>query len=298
MKILITGATGLIGSKLCQFLIHKHSLIALTRSPVKAASVLPPGTHFITSLDEVDFNDIDAVINLAGEPIADGRWTRQRKQEIRDSRINITRAISSAISAATTPPALLISGSAVGVYGRQPSDVTIKEDFTAHYDEFSHQLCRDWEDAALAAKSEQTRVCILRTGIVLSKTGGALVKMLPPFRLGLGGPIGKGEQVMSWIHIDDMVQAILFILKHDEIEGIVNATAPNPVSNKLLSQELAKTLSRPCIFTIPPIVLKLVYGEMSDLLLFGQRVVPQKLLDTGYRFRHDSIDEALRSLNL
>ncbi|PCK29874.1 TIGR01777 family oxidoreductase [Pseudoalteromonas piscicida] len=298
MNILITGATGLIGSKLCQFLIHKHSLIALTRSPVKAAAILPSGVDFITSLDDVNFNQLDVVINLAGEPIAEGRWNKTKKQEIYNSRIKITEAITAGINTATSPPKLFISGSAIGFYGRQPKHLKINEGCKEYHDEFSHQLCRDWENTAQRASSQHTRVCILRTGIVLAKSGGALEKMLPPFRLGLGGPIGKGEQVMSWIHIDDMVQAIIYIIKHDEMNGVINLTAPHPVTNKALSQALAKTLSRPCIFVVPPLMLKLIYGEMSDLLLYGQYVVPQKLLDSGYRFRHSNIEEALSALNL
>ncbi|MCG9758632.1 MULTISPECIES: TIGR01777 family oxidoreductase [Pseudoalteromonas] len=298
MNIFITGATGLIGKKLCQFLIHKHNLTALTRSPSKSATLLPNGVNCVTNTDDIDFNKLDAVINLAGEPIADGRWSNKKKQEIYNSRIKITEQIVAAINTATSPPKVFISGSAIGFYGRQPDDLAITEDFKDCHDEFSHRLCRDWENTAFRAESSQTRVCILRTGIVLSKSGGALAKMLPPFRLGFGGPIGSGDQVMSWIHIDDMIQSILYILKHDEIYGAINATAPNPVSNKQLSQALARSISRPCLFTVPPFALKLAYGEMSELLLYGQRVVPKKLLDTGYRFRHDDIEDALNALNL
>ncbi|QZO11511.1 TIGR01777 family oxidoreductase [Pseudoalteromonas piscicida] len=298
MNIFITGATGLIGKKLCQFLVHKHNLIVLSRSPSKAANLLPSGVSCVTDTDDVDFNELDAVINLAGEPIANGRWSKEKKQEIYNSRIKITEQIVAAINTATSTPKVFISGSAIGFYGRQPDNLTITEDFKDYHDEFSHRLCKDWEDTAFRAESSHTRVCILRTGIVLSKSGGALAKMLPPFQFGVGGPIGSGRQIMSWIHIDDMIQAILYILKHDEICGVVNATAPNPLSNKQFSQALARAISRPCLFTVPPFVLKLAYGEMSELLLYGQCVVPKKLLDAGYRFRHDHIEGALSALNL
>ena len=298
MNIFITGATGLIGSKLCQFLVHKNHITALTRSPEKALAVLPAKVECVTDVAQVNFNDIDVVINLAGEPIASGRWTKAKKQRIYQSRIDITKAITAAINAADTPPHTFISGSAIGYYGRQPSDLSIDESFEHCFDEFSHHLCKDWEETALGAESSDTRVCLLRTGIVLAKNGGALDKMLPPFRFGLGGPISNGKHMMSWIHIDDMVQLILFIIKHPEIQGPINATAPNPVDNKTLSKSLAEQLSRPCIFTVPALAMKLAYGEMADLLLYGQKVVPKKLLDNGYRFRHQRINDAFEALGL
>ncbi|KZN68745.1 TIGR01777 family oxidoreductase [Pseudoalteromonas luteoviolacea] len=296
MNILITGATGLIGQELCKFLVNKHNLTILTRSEVRARQVLPQNGHFVSQLSDVDFNEMDIIINLAGEPIADKRWSDKQKEAIISSRVGLTEQISRHINAAQNPPHTFISGSAIGVYGRQSADITVDESFNKPFDEFSHQLCRDWEDAALAAKSEQTRVCLLRTGVVLSRHGGALKKMLPAFSWGMGGPMGSGEQMMSWIHIDDMIQLILFLIKHTELEGAFNATAPNPVSNKEFSYCLANVLNRPAFFWLPESFLKWAFGEMSDILIYGQKVIPKKALDANYRFRYTSLEEALKQI--
>lgn len=295
MHIFVTGATGLIGTHLCPFLLHHNSVTVLSRNPSKANILLGHKVKAVSDITEVDFNTVDIVINLSGEPIVNKRWSNKQKQIIRDSRIGITQQISEAISACATPPHTFISGSAVGFYGRQNSDL-IDEGFESPHDEFSHQLCKDWENAALLAQSEHTRVCLLRTGIVLAKKGGALSKMLPAFKLCLGGPIGNGEQGMSWIHIDDMIQLILFITKHPEISGPVNATAPNPVSNAQFSKSLGEALSRPAFIPMPTAVLKLLMGEMSDLLTTGQFVVPDKAQAHNYRFHHADIKSALASL--
>lgn len=295
MHIFITGATGLIGQHLCPFLTHHHSVTVLSRNPTKANVLLGHKINAVTNIEAVDFNNVDVVINLAGEPIVNKRWSDKQKSIIRDSRIELTKQISAAIAASNTPPHTFISGSAVGFYGRQ-GITPIDEENNKPHDEFSHQLCKDWENAALLAQSEQTRVCLLRTGIVLAKKGGALSKMLPAFKLCLGGPIGDGEQGMSWIHIDDMIQLILFIIRHPEISGPVNATAPNPVSNAQFSKSLGEALSRPAFIPMPTVVLKLLMGEMSDLLTTGQFVVPKKVLAHNYRFHHPDIKSALESL--
>jgi uncharacterized protein (TIGR01777 family) len=187
------------------------------------------------------------------------------------------------IQASDTPPSVLISGSAIGYYGRQ-DNTPIDESFDSPYEEFSHSLCAEWERIALQAESKKTRVCILRTGVVISKRGGALQKMLPPFKLGLGGPIASGQQYMSWIHLEDVLQGILHLIQHQECSGVYNFTAPNPVTNQEFSQKLAATLNRPCIFRMPEFVMRLLMGEMADLLIYGQRVVPKRLLDSGYQF--------------
>ncbi|WP_125561498.1 TIGR01777 family oxidoreductase [Pseudoalteromonas rubra] len=296
MKVLITGATGLIGSELCKFLFNKHKIIALTRNIAKARRLLDSKIELVDDLDLVNFNELDVVINLAGEPIADKRWTEQQKARIMDSRILLTEALSARIRNCDTPPHTFISGSAIGYYGRQPATVKVGEDFDDPYPEFSHQLCKGWEAKANSAHNEATRVCIIRTGVVLSRHGGALKKMLPAFRFGMGGPMASGEQMMSWIHIDDMVQLILFLIKHQDLSGVFNATAPAPVSNKEFAERLAITLRRPAMFTMPEFVLKALFGEMSELLIYGQRVLPRRALKANYRFRYPNLDEALQQL--
>ena len=297
MHILLTGGTGLIGKHLCPFLLNHHKVTVLTRNPIQAAVLLTHQVVAVKSLDEVDFEQIDAIINLAGEPIVNKRWSDSQKRELLDSRIKLTQQITKKINRCNSPPHTFISGSAIGFYGRQ-GDCKIDESLNDIYPEFSHVLCRDWEHAATKAESEKTRVCLLRTGVVLSKHGGALDKMLPAFKFGLGGPIGHGKQGMSWIHIDDMIQLILFVLSHQDICGPINATAPNPVDNNEFSQTLGSVISRPAMLRMPAWVLKLMMGEMSDLLLHGQFVIPDKLLKHNYRFHYPELKPALESLRL
>ena len=295
MHIFITGATGLIGSHLCQQLLAEHQLTVLSRSPDTATQLLGAGILAVDSLANVDFNTVDCVINLAGEPIVNKRWSDKQKQRLLDSRIVLTQQISTAIQYSQTPPHTFISGSAIGFYGRQDNTL-IDESFTAVHPEFSHKLCEAWEQAAFAAQSANTRVCTLRTGIVLAKQAGALAKMLPPFKLGLGGPIGNGEQGMSWIHIDDMVRLILFVLETKNLSGAINATAPNPVSNKEFSHQLGQALARPAFIPMPSLLLKLVMGEMADLLLYGQFVEPKKLQTQQFTFNYPKLPDALENL--
>ncbi|MFK3863769.1 TIGR01777 family oxidoreductase [Pseudoalteromonas rhizosphaerae] len=295
MHILITGATGLIGLHLCPELNKEHQLTVLTRNPANATKLLGENIHATDSLEEVDFNNLDCIINLAGEPIVNKRWSDKQKQILRDSRISLTQQISAAINQCDTPPHTFISGSAVGFYGRQSTTV-IDESFVDVTPEFSHQLCHDWEQAALQAESVNTRVCLLRTGIVLANNGGALAKMLPPFKLALGGPIADGQQGMSWIHIEDMINLIIHIINNVQLSGAINMTGPTPVSNSEFSQSLGKVLNRPAKITMPAWVLKLVMGEMADLLLYGQYVQPTKALDSNYCFRYKKLDSALTNL--
>ncbi|GAB2929656.1 TIGR01777 family oxidoreductase [Rheinheimera gaetbuli] len=295
MNILLTGGTGLIGSGLVRLWQAQHQLWVLSRDPAKVHAMFGTDVHAISQLSEVDFNQLDAVVNLAGEPIAGKRWTRQQKERLCHSRWHITEQLVSAIKAATSPPAILLSGSAVGVYGRQAS-VLVTEDYTHPHAEFSRQLCQRWEDIACQASSDVTRVCIIRTGIVLANKGGALKKMLPAFKLGLGGRIGHGEQYMSWVHISDMLNIFDFMLHHPTLSGIFNATAPNPVTNAEFSLTLAQVLKRPALLPMPAVVLQLLLGEMADLLLTGQRVLPANLIKAGYSFRYENLQPALSSL--
>jgi len=295
MHILLTGGTGLIGSGLVKQWQQQHQLSVLSRSPKKVTAMFGAEVNAVAELAEIDFNTVDAVINLAGEPIVGKRWTEQQKQRLCHSRWDITEQLASMIKACDTPPKVFISGSAIGVYGRQQTQL-ITEEFDHYHAEFSHQLCLRWENLAQEAASPATRVCIIRTGIVLANQGGALQKMLLPFKLGLGGRIGNGEQFMSWIHLSDMLRLIDFLLLHPTLIGLFNATAPTPVSNAEFSQTLAKVLRRPAIFPMPAFVLQLMLGEMAELLLTGQRVIPANLSKAGFDFNYKELEPALRAL--
>ncbi|MEW6983151.1 TIGR01777 family oxidoreductase [Colwelliaceae bacterium 6471] len=297
MKYLITGGTGLIGTKLIAELRKKDDIeiAVLTRNSDLARIKLGNDINYINKLTQESVDNQDVIINLAGEPIADKRWSAAQKEKICHSRWSITDELVKLISTAIHPPKVLISGSAIGIYGRQ-NNHPIDESFVHYHEEFSHRICKRWEKIALAAQSQDTRVAILRTGIVLDKYGGALAKMLPPFKLGLGGKIADGTQRMSWIHIDDMVAAIIYIIEQQSIDGVVNMTAPTPVSNLEFSKTLSKVLSRPCLFTTPQWMLKLIFGEMSDLLVYGQNVHPKKLLEHGFNFKYSYINDALNQL--
>ena len=295
MKILITGGSGLIGSNLIP-LLRPNEIAVYTRNVAMAEQILGHKIHYLSSLEHLsNLNDYQVVINLAGEPIVGKKWTAEQKHEIEHSRWSITQKIVTLIKASENPPELLISGSAIGFYGRQ-SDNIIDESFTHAFDDFGHQLCERWEYLAQQAQSLQTRVCIVRTGVVLSKRGGALPKMLLPFKLGLGGYIGRGNQYFSWIHLEDMLRGLVHLINNKDCHGIYNFTAPNPVTNYQYSHELAKALRRPCLFKIPERVLRITLGESADLLLYGQRVVPKRLLESGYEFVFPDISQALDCL--
>jgi len=293
MNILVTGGTGFIGKALLPHFNHDHVTV-LSRNPTMAYQRLGHHIKVITSLDELDnLNNFDVVINLAGEPIINKRWSEKQKQIICESRCVITDALVKKIKASDKPPHTFISGSAVGIYGNQNSE-PFDESLEVSNNDFAHLVCKKWEDAALAAQSEQTRVCLLRTGIVLAKHGGALAKMLPAYQLGLGGPIGNGKQYFPWIHLQDMVKGILFLIKHPEARGAFNFTAPKPVTNKEFSKTLATTLRRPHILYTPAWLLKLVLGESATLLLDSQRALPAKLQDQGFHFCYPELEHALR----
>ncbi|WP_421240906.1 TIGR01777 family oxidoreductase [Aeromonas enteropelogenes] len=296
MKILITGGTGFIGRRLVAHLKVNHEVVVLSRQGSRAYTLLGHDIKVLDSLDRLDdLNDVDAVINLAGEPIAAGRWSEQRKQLLCDSRWLLTEQLVDLIKLSTTPPKVLINASAIGWYGRQ-DDAPLDEQCQTPHDEFTHQLSQQWETLAQEARSRLTRVCIVRIGLVLGTDGGALPKMLPPYRFGLGGPMGAGNQMMSWIHVQDLVRAILFLLEHGECDGIFNGTAPHPVSNKEFSQTLAHTLHRPHLFFVPAALLRLMMGEASDLLLTGQHVLPARLQQAGFHFTYPELPQALTNL--
>lgn len=294
MQLLITGGTGLIGRYLiARLLTLSHQVTVLTRDPQRARRVLGDRVEYWSTLqNQTTLDGIDGVINLAGEPIADKRWTPAQKQRLSQSRWQITEQLATLIKASATPPSVFISGSAVGYYGNQGEALVTEEETPVS--EFTHHLCERWEALALSAESDSTRVCLLRTGIVLAPDGGALAKMLPPFRLGLGGAIGSGRQYMAWIHIDDMVNAILYLLDHPILRGPFNMVSPYPVHNEQFSAMLAKVLNRPCFMRVPGFALRLLMGEAATLLLGGQRAIPHRLEAAGFGFRYYELEEALK----
>jgi uncharacterized protein (TIGR01777 family) len=298
-NILVTGATGFIGQQLCKVLLSQgHSLTLLVRDYQKAAALFGNCSRLtlISSITKLKNTDtFETVINLAGEPIATGRWNPAKKKRIIDSRLDITRQIIHYIKTAHTKPKLFISGSAIGYYG--PNNDEILTETSIGTQCFSHDLCAQWETQAKQAEQYGVRVCLLRTGIVLGKTGGVLASMLVPFSYGLGGRLGHGRQWMSWIHIDDVVGIILEIIKNEKVSGPVNLTAPNPVSNTEFTKTLGSSLHRPTVMAMPAFALRLLMGEVADeLLLTGQNVVPEKITSHGYQFQFPDLSGAIANI--
>ncbi len=294
MKILITGATGLIGSA---FMRHypEHDYVVWTRNRQRATKSLGAGRIYVESVDELSrLAPVDAVINLAGAPIVGRRWSARRKKELTHSRWQTTKALVDWINSHDQPPKVFLSGSAIGFYGDAGLSV-VNEDSQVAAKDFAHHLCAEWEKIALQA-AQTTRVACLRTGIVLSEQGGALKQMLPAFRLGLGGPMGQGDQFMSWIHIRDMLAAMSFLLQADDCAGPFNMTAPNPVTNYDFSHELAAVFGKRARLKVPEWGLRLALGEAADLLLFSQNVVPERLHQAGFRFVFPVLEDALSDL--
>ena len=293
MHVLVTGGSGFIGRALCSALrAAGHSVTVLSRQPARHAAALS-GVRLIDALREAE--GVDAVINLAGEPLAAGRWNDHRKQVFRDSRIGTTRALVDWMRTLPAKPRVLISGSAIGYYG--PRDATPLDEGAAPGADFAATLCRDWEAEAGKAVALGLRVATVRIGIVLGRDGGALAKMLTPFRLGVGGPMGDGQQQMSWISREDLVRLLLWLLDNEQASGAYNATAPQPVTNREFSQTLARVLRRPAVMTTPAFALKLMFGEMAEaLLLSGQRVIPARAEQEGFAFHHRDLASALQQL--
>lgn len=293
MKILITGASGLIGSKLVPFLTSSgNEVVRLVRSRQAGA-----GTVFWDpargEIDSRALEGVDAVVHLAGESIASGRWNATRKARIRSSRVDGTRLLADAIAHSERKPKVLVSGSAIGFYGNRGEEALNEE--SASGNDFLAEVCREWEAKTRAASDAGVRVALLRTGIVLSPEGGALGKMLLPFKLGVGGQIGDGRQYMSWIAIDDILGAIHHALVNEHVRGPLNGVAPNPVTNHTFTKTLGRVLSRPTLLPMPAFAARLALGEMADALLLGsQRVSPGRLLATGYNFRFTELEPALR----
>ncbi|GAB1264174.1 TIGR01777 family oxidoreductase [Aurantivibrio infirmus] len=293
MNLLITGGTGFIGTALCSHLSDQHDITLKTRYPESISGNIKG----ISSLSQLAPTKVfDVVINLAGEPIANKRWSKNQKRKIIDSRINGTEELVNFFKNSKEKPSLLISGSAIGYYGVGSTNETIDEDNSGDKS-FSSSLCTTWENTAMQAESLGIRTCTLRTGIVLGKNGGALKKMLLPFKLGLGGRIGTGNQWMSWIHIDDLIGIINYCIEHKDLHGPINGTAPNPTSNAEFTKILSKTLKRPAFFHLPSPIIKFLAGEMGEeLLLAGKKVVPSKILAAGYNFKYAYLEEALSNI--
>lgn len=292
MRILVTGGSGFIGSALCPHLrAQGHEVVVLTRD-VAATARRMPEVRAIGRLQ--DAGDIDAVVNLAGESLTGGRWTERRKQLFRDSRLGITRALLDWTADAAHRPRVLVSGSAIGYYG--PRDDTPLDESAPPGNDFAAMLCRDWETEAQRAQSLGLRVCIVRTGIVLDRDGGALAKLLPAFRLGAGGAMGDGRQWMSWIAREDHVRLVAWLLSRDDAHGAWNATAPEPVRNREFADTLAAALHRPALLTTPAFALRLLFGEMAGVLLTGQRVLPVRAQAEGFEFEHPTPAQALRAI--
>lgn len=295
-KLLLTGGTGFIGGALCDALLARgHKLTVLTRDAQRAEALLDSQVQLIEDLAQLDNAPVDAVINLAGASLAAGRWNEKRKALFRDSRIQMTQRLLAHFRRQGHFPATLISGSAVSYYGDCGDRPVTEADPPGQG--YSADLNRDWEAAAREFESLGTRVCLLRTGIVLGPGGGALKQLLLPFRLGLGGPMGSGEQIMSWVHREDLLGIIELCLADTSLSGPVNGTAPNPVSNRDFARALGRALKRPAILPMPAFMLRTLVGEMADeLLLVGQKVLPEAALAHGYRFDYPDLDGALENI--
>jgi len=293
MHLLITGGSGFIGSALCRSLVaDAHRVTVLTRDRARARPRLPANVWLIEQLAAA--KDVDAIVNLAGENLTSGRWSAARKREFVTSRIGVTQRVLDWIGTQARRPRVLVSGSAVGWYGPR-DDEELGEDAEPGGD-FSAQLCRGWEAEASKAEALGLRVCRVRTGIVLDAGGGALAKMLPPFRFGIGGRMGDGRQWMSWIARADLVAMIRWLIDSDAASGAFNGTAPAPETNAGFARALGRALYRPAVLPTPAFALRLLFGEMADLLLTGQRVVPRRALAQGFAFRFPRLGPALEAM--
>lgn len=294
MKVLITGSTGFIGKRLVSVLTEAgHTVVPLVRGEASPGSVT--WDPDIGVLDPQPLEGADVLIHLAGESIASGRWTETKKARIRDSRVKGTELLQKTLGAMSSPPPLWISGSAIGIYGDRDEEPLTVESSKGRG--FLADVCEEWEAAALPAADKGIRVVLLRTGVVLDPSGGALGMMLTPFKMGAGGRIGSGKQFMSWITREDMVRAILFLIDHPEINGPVNMVAPNPVTNAEFTRTLGKALHRPTFMPMPKFAARLAFGEMADeCLLASQRVLPDKLICAGYPFLHPNLEGALAAM--
>jgi uncharacterized protein (TIGR01777 family) len=296
VKILLSGSTGLIGSSLLRFFrAGEHHVTRLVRRPAHAKAKEIAWDPAEGKLDPVALESHDAVVHLAGANLGEGRWTAARKALLVESRMKSTRLLAETLAGLTHPPRVMVSASAIGFYGNR-GDETLTDESSSGSG-FLADLCRDWEAACQPATAKGIRVVHLRPGMVLSPAGGALGKMLTPFKMGVGGVIGSGRQYMSWIALDELLCVILFALTHNALRGPVNATAPNPVTNHEFTKTLGHVLHRPTIFPMPAFAARLAFGQMADeLLLSSSRVLPAKLQAAGYKFQFPDLEPALRHM--
>ena len=304
MKVVLAGGTGFLGSPLAAALLGEgHDVAILTRrSGARDGPAAPPHARLVPWTPDgkvgswgQEIDGAAAVVNLAGESIAARRWSEAQKRRILESRLVATRSLSQAIASARTRPAVFVTGSAVGYYGPLGSEI-VTEDRPAGSD-FLAGVCRDWEAEAMRGAGHVTRVACIRTGLVLEQNGGALPKMLPPFWFGAGGPIGSGQQYWPWVHRQDWIDLVRWVIQTPEASGPINATAPHPVTNAVFARALGRALHRPALLPTPGFALKLLLGEMADaLLLSGQRAVPAKAERLGFKFSFPNLDDALRAI--
>jgi uncharacterized protein (TIGR01777 family) len=300
VRVAVTGATGTIGSAVVEELVARgDEVVALTRDPDRARERLGAEVEAVRWADPstapapaAALSGCDGVVHLLGEPV-DQRWSDEAKPRIRDSRVNGTRYLVAGIRDADPRPRVLVSQSATGWYGAR-GDERLDESEPAAGD-FLAQVVQAWEAEASAAEDLGLRLVLTRTGVVLSESGGALARMMTPFKLGVGGPVAGGRQYVPWVHMDDVAGAILFALDDDRASGPLNVTAPEPATNRELSKALGRALRRPAVAPVPAFALKLMYGEMSSIVTTGARVVPARLTELGYEFRRPDLDDALRA---
>jgi uncharacterized protein (TIGR01777 family) len=295
-RVLLTGATGLIGAKLAARLTE---VVVLSRDPEGARRKLGAAEAHAWSPEAgppsaAALADLDVVFHLAGEPVSEGRWTAEKKRRIRDSRVMGTRHLVAGLAAQARRPRVLVCASAVGYYGDRGDEVL--DETAAAGRGFLAEVCAAWESEARSAEALGIRVVAARIGVVLARDGGALAKLLGPFRLGAGGPLGSGRQWMPWIHLDDLVGLLLHAASSDEIRGAMNAVSPQPVTNRDFTRTLARLLHRPALLPVPALALRLALGEVSEVLTASARVLPKTAERTGYVFRHPTLDAALASL--
>jgi len=300
MRVLITGATGFIGRALVAELQRTgHRVVAWARSDARARSVLGAGVDIVSTSAGQDalnaaVSDCDAAINLAGEPLLGKRWTEKRRAVLRASRVDVTHQLVAAMEAASSRHRVLVSGSAVGFYGDRGDEVL--NESSSPREDFLSRLCRDWEHAAEAASASAVRVVVVRTGVVLGRDGGALSRMLPPFKLGVGGPIGSGRQYFPWIHLRDLVRLFVAALEDDRYRGPVNGVAPQQTTSRTFAKALGRAVHRPAILPTPSLALRAIFGEAAVVLLASQRVDPAVARRLGFVWEFPSLDAALENI--
>lgn len=296
-NILVTGGTGFIGETLCRELLKNgDNVFVLSRHRDKAENLFAAHVQIVTNLEQLDSSTkLDVVVSLAGAPVVGGLWTKKRKQILVDSRLNDLKAINALCERLQSKPEVLINASAIGYYGiRHDELITEKETGQAI---FQSELCQARENTALQFEQYGMRVCNLRIGLVFDIDGGAFVQMARPIKFGLGAILGNGRQWMSWIYKPDLIRIILFLLDNESLSGAINATAPEPVTNEMFTKKVAAKFNRPVFLKAPAVVLKVMLGELSQLFIEGQRVIPEKLLAAGFKFNQNTLDEMLAAID-